>query len=188
MQDQTPENGFWIRKISEGNLSEPSSVWISQFKKFEEIFKTLNPKNTISKQRNVINLTSVLNFEFPDIPTEVIHYYSRVRTFVRIASLNREIEVKKFKFQEAVYRAKKLDAKRRISTYSPKGIREGGEEIKELGGEMKEMDQEVEEMLEQMEAESGEIMEEGTEKEMEEEMEGENEYPVVTEMLELLDS
>ena len=111
-----------------------------------------------------------MNFEFPDIPTEVIHYYSRVRTFVCIASLNREIEVKKFKFQEAVYRAKKLNAKRRISTYFPKGIREGVEEINELGGEMKEMDHELEEMLERMEAEGGERMEEGTEEGMEEEI------------------
>jgi hypothetical protein len=80
-------------------------LWLNQCKKFEEFFEVQNPRNSISKEPGITKcLTAVLCTKFPEIPTEIIRYYSRVRTFIRISSLNRTIESEKFKNQEACYR------------------------------------------------------------------------------------
>ncbi|CAL8070762.1 unnamed protein product [Orchesella dallaii] len=98
---------FWVGRLSEGGLVEPSLPWHDVFKKFDIYFETIHGFSSIYKGSGAYKkLEDVLIANFPNIEDKIIKYFVRVRTNIRIAHLNRQIEDGKFKYQ--VSRREKL--------------------------------------------------------------------------------
>jgi hypothetical protein len=64
----------------------------------------------------VKKLAEILLEHFPEVPEEVIKYYSRVRTLIRVKSLNKEIENEKFIKQEKCRQQKVEEFKNEIES------------------------------------------------------------------------
>jgi len=97
----TPNNGLWVRMLSEGGMTEPSAFWLSHFRKFEKYFEAFHPYGKFNREPGVVKrLSEILSNIYTDIPEKAIKLYSKTRTMIRIASINKEVESRKFELQE----------------------------------------------------------------------------------------
>jgi len=101
--DKNKDNEFWVRKLSEGGLVEPSSLWMSYFNKFEEYFEVFHPNNGICKDSGIVKrFSSFLRTNYPCVPEKVVNFYAKVRTMIRISHINKKAEDRKFLVQEQI--------------------------------------------------------------------------------------
>ena len=97
----SPDNALWIRLLSEGGLKEPSTMWFSYFRKFEEFFEAIHPYGKVNKEYSIIaRLVQLLTKNYPSVPVKVIQLYATTRTSIRIATINKAVESRKFLLQE----------------------------------------------------------------------------------------
>lgn len=83
------ETNTWVGILSYGGLTEPSEEWKKTIQMFEVEFKTMHG-NSIDKEEQVIQrFKTLLETKFSNVCSEAIKLYARVRTFVRLRSLNR---------------------------------------------------------------------------------------------------
>jgi uncharacterized protein YukE len=96
-------NETWIKSLSHGKLTVPSEEWKSVITKFENVFLEYHGEGTaFSKKPNVIkNLKLILSERFPTVCPQAIHVYSRIRTFIRLRAINRNIEDKRGQLKKA---------------------------------------------------------------------------------------
>ena len=95
---RTPQS--YTQTISDGNLVVPSYDLMNQFRKWEVYFRAYHNSSDnkwkINRDFQVIErLAEILSNEFPETPKEIIAYYSRVRTFIRIDYLNMKLQRQK---------------------------------------------------------------------------------------------
>lgn len=134
----TQENGMWIRMLSDGGLTEPSTYWLSHFRKFEEYFEVFNPNGKLNQDYDIVKrLTSFLIGSYPAVSEKAIKLYAKTRTMIRIAAMNRQAESKKFLFQE-----QRRNMNRGILLEDPNENTEDCEEVEDMQAE-----ENVEEML-----------------------------------------
>jgi len=94
-------NGVWVPMLSSGGLTQPSQVWFSYFRKFEELFEIFHKNGGVDKNFGVVKrFADYLNENYPEVPQEITSYYSKVRTIIRITNINKRIEDRKFIMQE----------------------------------------------------------------------------------------
>jgi len=99
--EYTPENSMWLRELTEGGLTEPSTLWFSYFCKFEEFFEVMHGYGKVNRDPKVVQrLADFLNSKYPEIPERAVNLYAKTRTMIRIATINKETESRKFVFQE----------------------------------------------------------------------------------------
>jgi hypothetical protein len=99
--EYTPENGLWVRMLSEGGMVEPSAFWFSYFRKFEEYFDAIHPYGKVSREPDIVKrLTEILIRNYKEVPERAIKLYATTRTMIRISSINRQSESRKFELQE----------------------------------------------------------------------------------------
>lgn len=85
----------YVDHLSLGGLTKPSNAFMDQAKVFESSFKHFN-KDSISKEKGIVSkLSEVLTVKFPDVPAEVIEHFLRLRVYIRVGTLNRQIKEKK---------------------------------------------------------------------------------------------
>jgi len=90
-----------VRLLQEGELIEPSSFWFSYFRKFDEFFEAFYPNGKVNMDPDVVKrFANLLSTHYPSVPEKVIGLYSRTRTMIRIAAMNKDTENRKFIFQE----------------------------------------------------------------------------------------
>jgi hypothetical protein len=110
-------SGFWVHRLSNERLVEPSGLWRAYFLKFDEYFMCLHPIGGANRGVGIVKkLAEILLEHFPEVPEEVIKYYSRVRTLIRVKSLNKEIENEKFIKQEKCRQQKVEEFKNEIES------------------------------------------------------------------------
>ena len=90
-----PDNSPWITALSRGGLMKPSDDFLMTVQQFEIEFKKfhgdgLNRCSNVTKR-----FAAVLESKFPRIPKDVIKKYSRVRTFIRLKDLNKNVREQK---------------------------------------------------------------------------------------------
>lgn len=87
----------WVNVISRRNLITPSDMWLCTFLKFEDFFNTFHKRRHSSawdlntEVRAITPLAKFLNQKYPSIPLKVTKYYVKVRTKIRISSINKKI-------------------------------------------------------------------------------------------------
>jgi hypothetical protein len=96
--DDTLRFCSWTQSISNGHLSIPSYEWLNLFKKWEEFFVAFHQRQ--GKEKWDLNrsdgvcaqLRAILAAKFPSVSAEAIKLYVKVRTMLRIKSLNNVIK------------------------------------------------------------------------------------------------
>jgi len=77
LMDSADRIGFWVRYLSDGGLCEPSKLWFSIFKKFDEIFRTLHhPKNIDNAPGVVKTFARLLSSNYVDLPVDLREKYN----------------------------------------------------------------------------------------------------------------
>jgi len=88
---------FWVGKLSDGGLVEPSLHWHALFKKFNEYFEIVHGSTVYKGTGAYKNLEEAIVQNFPNVDVKIVKFFVRTRTNIRIAHLNRKIEDDKFK-------------------------------------------------------------------------------------------
>jgi hypothetical protein len=89
-----PTNYPWLSALSRGGLTQPSTEFFDQVKKFENEFQSFHG-SSISKECNIVkNFQNLLLKKFPNLNPKVALKYSRTRTFIRMKFLNHELRSK----------------------------------------------------------------------------------------------
>ncbi len=94
--DASASSCSWIMWKSNGGLRVPSEEFLEACRKFEAVFQTFHSthKNGIDQDCNVIiRMSDVLHEKFPSWPKEVLEFFARTRTFIRIKHLNNCLKV-----------------------------------------------------------------------------------------------
>jgi len=94
----------WTRRVSLGNLTVPSLDFLNLVRKWEPNFDAVHGQDPTSTFRNKLNrnfgvitlLTARIRDDFPDSPEELVKYYVKVRTFIRIKDVNTKIQQWRF--------------------------------------------------------------------------------------------
>jgi len=70
---------------------KPSDNFLHAVQQFEEHFKAFHGAK-VNRTSNVVKrFTKFLEDKYPDVPPEVVKKFSRLRTFVRLKELNKEV-------------------------------------------------------------------------------------------------
>ncbi|CAL8087428.1 unnamed protein product [Orchesella dallaii] len=94
--------GGWVSMLSNGGLTEPSSVWFATFKKFEEYFNTVHSVDAVCLAPGVVKkFTMLLEESHPFIQRDILEFYSHCRLQIRIKYLNVRMEDEKIKRKES---------------------------------------------------------------------------------------
>ena len=85
---EAPVNTPWIDLLSYGGgLMRPSPSWFLQFQRLEGEFHNMHGQNISRRPRIIQDLEKQLVHKFPEIPQDIIKFYSKTRTFIRIKFL-----------------------------------------------------------------------------------------------------
>lgn len=85
----------YVDHLSHGGLFKPSNQWLGEAKQIDILFKNYH-KDKISKERNVVaNVSRKVNQKYPSIPIDLVNYFVRLRTYIRISTLNRLLKQEK---------------------------------------------------------------------------------------------
>lgn len=96
----------YIDHLSHGGLFKPSKEWLEEARKIDNFFKHYH-KDNISKEKCVVsNVSRKIKQKYPDIPKDLIEYFVRLRTYIRINTLNRNLKQKK-QLKQSVKRLQK---------------------------------------------------------------------------------
>ncbi|KAF0297803.1 Transposable element P transposase [Amphibalanus amphitrite] len=102
--EEVPVETMWTRLISRGGLNVPTARWMSAFRQMEATFcrhHHMEP-DRLSRRPGVIgSLTRLLCAEQPDFDPRVIRRFVRLRTFIRMACINRELRREAMEKREA---------------------------------------------------------------------------------------
>ncbi|KAF0288772.1 Transposable element P transposase [Amphibalanus amphitrite] len=99
-----PVEALWTRLISQGGLSVPSAEWLARFRAMEAVFCTthhLEPDHISRAPRVVESLVERLAAETGSMDTRVIRRFVRLRTFIRLGHVNRELRALADELREA---------------------------------------------------------------------------------------
>jgi hypothetical protein len=89
--------GGWISAISRGGLVTPSQTWLTTFLMFEKFFEAFhrsrfrNKWDVNSDPEVTSRLRIYLARAFPDIPLNIIQFYVKLRTKIRVEAINKKI-------------------------------------------------------------------------------------------------
>lgn len=87
----------YVEHLSHGGLFKPSKEWLEEARKMDQYFKSYH-KDAISSEKNVIaNVSRKIQQKYSSIPSELVSYFVRLRTFIRINTLNRNLKHEKQK-------------------------------------------------------------------------------------------
>lgn len=91
----------WVNTVSRGSLTVPSLDWLSLFLRFNSIFIQYHKSDTdnldINRSCGVMShLEDIISKSYRDVPKEIIKYFVRTRTFIRIRSINANITANTF--------------------------------------------------------------------------------------------
>ncbi len=77
----------WIDAYSYGGLSKPSASWLEQYQRLEGEFHNVHGLK-ISREPGVVHkLEAHLQAAFPSVPSDLIKFYAKMRTHIRIKYL-----------------------------------------------------------------------------------------------------
>jgi len=99
--DKCSQNSGWLRHVSRGGLTEPSTVWFKTFRLFDKHFENFHPTyNDIDRTPGVVRrLSKFLQENYPDVPEEAVELFAKTRTMIRISSINRRISEEKIRIK-----------------------------------------------------------------------------------------
>lgn len=82
----------YVDHLSLGGLTNPSGEFMQQATGFESFFKSYH-KDSISKDKGIVaKVANLLLSKNPDVPAEIVEHFIRLRTYIRISTLNRKIK------------------------------------------------------------------------------------------------
>ena len=83
----------WMSLKSKGDLYMPSPK-LQDFLRNAELVFTKFHAHTLSLEKNPIRrVSSILEFKFPEYPPEMLSLYSRTRFFLRLKTLNNNLNI-----------------------------------------------------------------------------------------------
>lgn len=87
----------WIMEISRGGLTIPSLEFVEQCHQFEKVFNEFHGSD-LDREPNVLQrLTEKLSRTFPEVPHDLLSLFGQTRTFIKIKSLNRNLQLSELK-------------------------------------------------------------------------------------------
>ena len=84
---EAPISCPWIDSYSFGGLVRPSATWMSDFNRLEGEFANFHGNSVQQGTQIIRRLEQCLSKKFEDIPSDIIKYYSKMRTHIRIKFL-----------------------------------------------------------------------------------------------------
>ena len=90
--EKSPVQTLWTRLISQSGLSVPSQGWPDTFHDMDAVFCAfhhLEPDGLSRKPGVITDMTDLLCSRFPSMDAKVVRKYARLRTFIRLGSVNR---------------------------------------------------------------------------------------------------
>ena len=96
----------FVQLISRGQLTTPADAMMKLFLKWEERFLAFHngskDKWKVNREPNVITfLADRISEDFPHISKDMIKYYVKIRTFVRIGYINKRLEFRRSMIKNA---------------------------------------------------------------------------------------
>ena len=85
------DNSRWITALSRGGLMKPSNNFLQTVHLFEMEFVKFHGGKVNQASNVVKRFSNILETKFPNVPADVVKKFSRLRTFVRLKELNKEV-------------------------------------------------------------------------------------------------
>ena len=83
----------WLGYLNKQGLMKPTPEFTALLKKFEIIFKQFHGESLAEIYDPIDQFFQILKNKFKDTPTEILFFYSKVRFFIRLKHLNKQLDL-----------------------------------------------------------------------------------------------